>query len=93
MAISASLTVTPSAPDHGDTITAVYSVTGNDPVPPSQATVSGRGLVVGSQEFDVNTTITMPGTPAASVGYAIPTCPGLTFTATDDPAVFTAVVP
>jgi hypothetical protein len=92
MAISASLVVTPSAPGHGDTITAQYVVTGNDPVPPSAATISGEVVVAGT-EFDVSTTITLPGTPAGPVEYAVPVCEGLTFAVTEDPAVFTAVVP
>ena len=92
MTVSASLTVTPSAPDHGDTVTATYAVIGNDPVPPFQASVSGE-VVVGGQELDVATTLTMPGAPAKPVSYNVPTCPGLTFASTVDPAVYTAVVP
>jgi hypothetical protein len=92
MAISASLIVVPSAPNHGDTVTVTYSVQGNDPVPASQATISGE-VVVGGEQFDVSTLVTLPGSPAADVTFAVPTCPGLTFSATDDPAVFTAVVP
>jgi hypothetical protein len=92
MPVSADLTVTPSAPAHGDTVTATYSVTGNDPVPPSQASVSGD-VVVGGQDFTVSTTVTLPGTPAEPVTYSVPAAPGLTFTATADAAVFTAVVP
>jgi hypothetical protein len=90
--VSASLTVTPSSPNHGDTVTAFYSVTGNDPVPPHGASISGQ-VVVGGQEFDVSTSFTLPGSPAADVTYGVPSCPGLTFAATDDPATFTAVVP
>jgi len=92
MAISASLTVTPSAPAHGDTVTATYHVTGNDPVPAHSATIDGD-VTVGSQDLAVSTTITLPGTPALPQTFALPTCPGLTFSATADPAVFTAVVP
>ena len=92
MAISAQITVIPSAPGHGDIVTATYSVSGNDASLPSQATVAGQ-VVVGGQEFDVSTSIMLPGAPAEDVTYAVPTCPGLTFVATDSPAVFTAVVP
>jgi len=92
MAVSASINANPSAPAHGDTITVTYTVTGNDPVDPSAAQVTGR-VVVGGTPFDVFTSITLPGTPAATVTYAVPACPGLTFVATADPAVFTAVVP
>ena len=92
MAISAFLTVAPSTPDHGDTVTATYTITGNDPIPPTGATVTGEVVVAGT-EYDVSTTITLPGTPAPVPEYEVPTCPGLTFAGTDDPAVFTAVVP
>jgi hypothetical protein len=50
-------------------------------------------LVVGGVGYDLATTITLPGTPAAPVIYNLPVSPDLTFTATADPAVFTAVVP
>jgi hypothetical protein len=92
MAISCSLVVEPSAPGHGETVTARYIVSGNDGTPPSGATVSG-GIVVAGSEYDVSTTITLPGSPAPEVSYHIPLCEGLTFAVTDDPAVFTAKVP
>lgn len=92
MAVQASLTVAPSSPAHGDTVTATYSVTGNDPIPPSTGTVHGVATV-GGQALDVQTTITLPGTPAASESFAVPTMSGLTFVATANPRVFTALVP
>jgi hypothetical protein len=92
MAVSCDISANPSAPNHGDTITVVYTVTGNDPIDPSSAQVTGR-VVVGGTPYDVSTSITLPGTPAATVTYATPACPGLTFGATADPATFTAVVP
>ena len=94
MAVSASLAAAPSAPAHGATLTASYTVTGNDPVDPSQATITGR-VVVGCTAYDVSTTVTLPGTPAAAVSYIVPVSsdPSLIFSATADPAVFTAPVP
>lgn len=95
MAISASLTVTPAAPNHGDTVTAVYVVQGNDPIPGQSATVSGAATV-GGTAMDVTTILTLPGSPAEPVSFAVPACPGLTFVVSpSDPtgATFTAVVP
>jgi hypothetical protein len=92
MAISCDLNVDDPTPQHGDTLTVTYSVDGNDPVDPTGATISGR-VVVGGVGYDVSTQITLPGTPAASVSYGTPECPGLTFLATANAAVFTAVVP
>lgn len=96
MAITASITVTPAAPNHGDTVKAVYTVQGNDPVPPTQASVGGD-VTVGTEDISVTTTLTLPGTAALPESFQVPTCPGLTFTVdtTDDPtgATFTAVVP
>jgi hypothetical protein len=90
--VSASLTVAPAAPGHGDTVTATYTVTGNDPVPPQGGVVSGS-VTVGSEEFDVSTTVTLPGTPALPESFTVPTMLGLTFAATTDPRVFVALVP
>jgi hypothetical protein len=94
MAVSCSLGANPSAPNHGDTLTVTYTVTGNDPVDPSQATITGR-VVVGGIAYDVSTAVTLPGTPAAAVSYIVPVSsdPSLIFAATADPAVFTAPVP
>lgn len=92
MAISVTLTVTPAAPAHGATVTAVYAVAGNDPTVPQSVTVSGDAHV-GGQDYAVSTTITLPGTSALPETFAVPTAPGLTFVATSDPATFTAIVP
>lgn len=92
MTVTVTLTVTPTAPKSGDSVTATYAVTGNDPIPPVSAQVSGVATV-GGQPIDVTTTLTIPGVPAQPVTYAMPTCDGLTFAVTKDPAVFTAVVP
>jgi hypothetical protein len=90
--VSASLIVAPAAPNHGDTVTAIYAVTGNDPVPGAPLRVSGN-VAVGPSEYSVTATITPAGAPPLPVSYVLPSCPGLTFTATGDPAVFIAVVP
>lgn len=95
MAITAMLTVTPVAPNHGDTVTAVYTVQGNDPTAPQSALVSGAATVAGTV-LDVTTTVTLPGTAAEPETFAVPTCPGLTFAVSPaDPtgATFTALVP
>jgi len=92
MPVSCDMNAAPSAPAHGETVTVTYSVDGNDPINPTSATITGR-VVVGGTPYDVKTAVTLPGTPAASVSYDVPSCPDLTFTSTADPAVFTAVVP
>lgn len=92
MAVTVTLTVTPAAPAHGATVTATYAVTGNDPGPAQSGTVSGK-VTVGGTDIQVATTVTLPGTPALPVTYAVPACPGLTFAPTPNPAAFTAVVP
>jgi hypothetical protein len=92
MAVSCDISANPSAPNHGDTLTVTYSVSGNDAVDPSSATITGR-VIVGGTAYDVTTQVTLPGTPAATVNYAMPTGGGLSFAATADPSVWTAVVP
>lgn len=92
MAVSADMNASPSAPQHGETITVVYEVTGNDPIDPTSAQITGR-VIVGGNPLDVATAITMPGTPAQSVTYETPVCAGLTFVSTPNNAVFTAVIP
>lgn len=96
MAVSAAMNATPSAPAHGQTLTISYSITGNDPVAPFTAQITG-GVVVGGQPMDLSTSITMPGTPAQPVTYDIPEGPagtGLVFQVSPtDPSTFTAVVP
>lgn len=92
MAISCSMSVDDPTPGHGQTITVTYAVDGNDPVDPTGANISGR-IVVDGIGYDLTAGLTKPGTPAGQVLYSTPTCPGLTFQATADPAVFTAVMP
>jgi hypothetical protein len=92
MAVSCDLNVDNATPNHGDTITVTYEVTGNDAVDPSQATISGR-VVIAGENYDVTTTVTLPGTDAADVTYETPTCDELEFEATSDETAFTAVVP
>jgi hypothetical protein len=92
MAVTCDMNAVPTAPNHGDTITVTYTVSGNDAIDPSSATITGR-VVVGGIPYDVNTSITLPGTPAASVTYDVPLCSGLSFVSTTAPAVFTSVVP
>jgi len=92
MPVTATLTVIPAAPAHGATVTATYAVQGNSPGPGSSATISGIATV-GGQDIQVSTTVTLPGAPALPESYQVPACQGLTFTATADPHVFTAVVP
>lgn len=93
MPVSCDINVDDPAPGHGDTITVTYSVDGNDPVDPTSATITGR-VVVGGIGYDVNTQVTLPGTPAAGVVYDVPQCAELPgFTATSDPAEFTTTIP
>lgn len=92
MAISVSLDVEPQAPNHGDTVTATYTVTGNDTTPATPETVTGDANV-GGTDFPVTASVTLPGTSALAETFTVPTASGLTFTATAQPNVFTAIVP
>jgi hypothetical protein len=94
MPISCAINADDTAPAHGQIVTFTYSVDGNDPVPPSGATVSGAA-VIGGTRYDVSTTMTLPGTPAGSEQFEVPTSDEdtLTFTGTSDPAVFTCTIP
>jgi hypothetical protein len=92
MAVTADLTVDNPTPDHGETITVTYSITGNDDIDPATMTISGS-VLVGGQRYEATTTVVIPGTEAADVAYETPTCDGLTFESTSDPAAFTAVIP
>jgi hypothetical protein len=94
MAVSCDINATPLAPNHGDTVTVVYTVTGNDPIDPTSGSITGT-VTVGGVEYVAATTITLPGTPSASVSYGTPVdeTGTLAFTSTADPATFTAVVP
>ena len=90
--ISVTLTVSPTSPAHGATVTAMYSVQGNSPGPGETVTVSGQ-VTIGGTEYQGSGSFTAPGAPALPEAFAVPTAAGLTFTATSNPAVFTAVVP
>jgi len=94
MAVSVSLNADDTAPAHGQIVTFTYTVDGNDPIDPSSGVVSGAS-VVGGIRFEVNTTMTAPGTPAATEQFEVPTSdfPGWVFQATSDPAVFTCTIP
>ncbi len=91
MAVSVTLAVSPVSPNHGDTVTAAYSVQG---VPSSRTPVTVQGSVTigGNTPIPVSASFTLPGA-ADTVTCTVPACPGLTFKPTADPAVFTAVVP
>jgi hypothetical protein len=90
--VTVTLGVSPSAPAHGATVTATYSVSGASPGAGTPVSVAGS-VIVGGQSYPVTGSFTMPGAPAPTVTYAVPTAAGLTFAATGNPAVFTAVVP
>jgi hypothetical protein len=92
MAVTVTLSVSPSSPNHGDTVTAAYSVQGNASGPGTPVTIAATATV-GGQSFPVTTSFTLPGTPAAAVTYAVPACPGLTFRQGSASNVFTALVP
>lgn len=86
------LTVTPTAPNHGDTLTATYAVAGNDGTPPQSASITGD-VTVGSDILHAVTTVTLPAVPPLPETFDAPTCPGLSFQSTPDPHVWTALVP
>jgi hypothetical protein len=94
MAISCDINVDNPTPGHGDTVTFSYSVDGNDPIDSSSATVSGAA-VVGGVRYAVSTTMTAPGTPAASEQFEVPTSDqsGWIFLAGDTPSQFTCTIP
>lgn len=93
MAISVSLNANDTTPAHGQLVTFTYTVDGNDPIPSSSAVVKGAA-VVGGQRFEVETTMTAPGTPAASENFEIPTSDaGWMFNSTSEPNVFVCTIP
>jgi hypothetical protein len=94
MSISCDIQVDDPTPTHGQTVTFTYSVDGNDPIDPSSATVSGA-CVVGGVRYAVETTMTAPGTPAASEQFEVPTSDqaGWVFLSTDQPNQFTCQIP
>jgi len=86
MAITVTLTVSPTNPGHGATVTATYAVSGNSAV---SVPVTGN-VNIGGTDYNVAATLTEP---ALAESYSAPVAAGLTFTATGDPHVWTAVVP
>jgi hypothetical protein len=90
MAISLTLTVSPSAPASGSTITAAYTVSGNSPVPGAVVATASGEVEIASVEYEEVTTISSLAVPAAAVSYVTPVCTGLTFAKTAQPNVFTA---
>lgn len=98
MAITVSLAVSPTAPTSGQTVTATYTVSGNTGTPagPAQEAVVSGVARIGDEDINVSTTLTLPGTPEVpplSESFSVPTVAGLTFVATANPKVFTALVP
>lgn len=92
MPVTLALTIAPSNPGHGDTVTATYTVQGNDGIPPQAAEVSGTATI-GGADLDVSTVITLPAAPPLGEEFDAPTGAGLTWEATPDPKVWTAVIP
>lgn len=93
MAISVSINADDTAPAHGQLVTFTYTVDGNDPVPSSGATVSGAA-VVGGVRYEVETTMTAPGTPAASEQFEVPVSDAnWAFDPTSEPNIFVCTIP
>lgn len=92
MAVTVELVLDNDAPAHGDVVTATYVVTGNDSAPARDTEAAGNANI-GGDNYPDTTPITLPGTPALPQVFDTPTCLGLTFVPTANPAVFTAVVP
>lgn len=93
MAISVSLNASDTAPNHGQIVTFTYTVDGNDAIDPSSAVVSGAA-VVGGVRYEVQTTMTAPGTPPASEQFETPTSDtDWTFSGTSESNVFTCTIP
>lgn len=92
MAVVVDLVLDNPAPGHGDVVTATYIVTGNDGAP-AQDTEADGNANIGGENYPDSAPITLPGTPALPQVFDTPTCLGLTFVPTANPAVFTAVVP
>ena len=92
MAVAVTLTLDNPTPNHGDTVTATYAVSGNTAVDAHDTAVDGDATI-GTTDFPVTATVTIPATVVESETFAVPVCAELTFVATADPAVFTALVP
>lgn len=86
------LTLSPTNPTVGQTVTATYALTGADDVPASTRSfpVGGAVELDGSPlTVSVTLSVTTPAVTHTRV-FQAPTAPGLTFTATSDPKVWTA---
>lgn len=93
MAVSVTLSISPSGTvASGTTVTATYTVTGNGGSAGQTITISGSATVGGVKE-PATAVITLGAVAPAAVTYAVPTAPGLSFKATAQPNVFTAVAP
>jgi hypothetical protein len=93
MAVSVSLNASDTQPAHGQIVTFTYTVDGNDAIDPSSGVTSGA-VVVGGVRYEVNTTMTAPGTPPASEQFEVPTSDfGWVFQSTSEPNVFTCTIP
>lgn len=93
MSITAALSLSPAAPAPGAVLTARYAVSGVTPGTSWSLAFSGTVTVNGTAYDGASGSLTLPGAPAVPVTYQVPSCPGLTFAAAKDPAVFTATVP
>jgi hypothetical protein len=93
MAISVSLNADDTIPAHGQLVTFTYTVDGNDAIPPTSGETKGAA-VIGGVRYEVSTTMTAPGTPAASENFETPTTDfGWTFSGTSEPNIFVCTVP
>ena len=93
MAISVSLNADDTLPAHGQIVTFTYSVDGNDPIDATSEAVHGA-VVVGGVRMTVSTTVTAPGTPAATEQFETPTSDsGWAFVSTSQDNVFTCTIP
>lgn len=93
MAATLTLTLDNDHPAHGDTVTATYTVFGNDGVPERSVTIVGSGTVGGEPIGPANAVLVLPGTDPLPEAFNAPTVDGLTFEATSDPKAWTALVP
>lgn len=93
--VSVTLTVSPAPPAVaavGTVVTAAYTVAGAASGSAQTLAFSGSATLNGVSFPGVTGSFSLPGgTPAET--FAVPTCPGLTFSATANPAVFAATVP
>jgi hypothetical protein len=92
MGVSLSLSLSPaSGVLPGQVVTAVYTVSGDNPVPAATVATTSGEVTVGGTEYEEVTTISSLSVPAAPVTYSTPVCSGLRFAQTGQPNTFTAV--